>query len=185
MDSEKRWFLTAGMSSIWCNVLHRAGEVFLSAICHLQQSPLSLTSDPSFPLTGADNLFVAETLIDCLGEKMHWEWMQCFIDRLAVAFLPVKCFHFWWMIVKRAMLWSQVKAFWCLCLFALISAAPYAKLCYKGKFCTSWGGVQGSGWHKPRTLQGTKAKQAGPRQGMSPGTVTGTVPGSVSLAPEV
>lgn len=28
--------------------------------------------------------------------------MQCFIYRLVVAFPPVKCFHFWWLIVKES-----------------------------------------------------------------------------------
>lgn len=28
--------------------------------------------------------------------------MQCFIYRLVVAFLSVKCFHFWWLIIKES-----------------------------------------------------------------------------------
>lgn len=28
--------------------------------------------------------------------------MRCFIYRLVVVFLPVKCFHFWWLTIKES-----------------------------------------------------------------------------------
>lgn len=178
LDSEIRWFLSAGMSFIWCNVLHLAGEVFLSAVCHLQQSPLSLTSDPSFPLTGVDNLFVAEILI-AWGKKIHWEWMQCFIDRLAV---PVKCFYFWWMIVKESN--------------AVITGKDFlVPLSFCSNFCCSLcqGQLQREALHQLGWCPGLRMAQtkdsAGHKgqagRGWAQGPVTGTVPGSAALAPEV
>lgn len=160
LDSEIRWFLSAGMSSIcWvqCAASCRRDASFCS------RAPSLSHQTPPFPLIGVDNLFVAETLIDCLGGKLRRN--AILIYRLVVAFPPVNSL-LPSLLVKENNAVITGKGF----LVSLSSCSNFccspAELSCKGKFCTSCGSVQTWGWHKP----GTRAQQAGPRQGTSQGT---------------
>lgn len=106
--------------------------------------------------------------------------MQCFIYRLVVAFPPVKCFHFWWLVVKNSNAVITGKGF-------LVSLPSCSNFCCSSR--QAW--LQREVLHQLGWCPGLRMAQTrgsvghkDSRQVPAKGLVTGFMPGSAAAAPE-